>query len=317
MVTEYHRIGDVVMLTPALDMIKKVFPRSKLILVTNPDTIYLAEKMALADVILGFSSPWTHWEWSPLRWKDAINFGVALRKFKIDMAIDFKGDMRNNWFLWLTGSKNRVGYDATGGSFFLTHPFQFPFSLHQSRRSLQLLSHIKMPSLKNKQYISDNNNVLKRGKIILHPGVNDPNRCWPKEHWGELIKQLYKKYSLVIVKVHDVENISNEIIRQVPDIEVFKGSLVEFYNCLKNQRMLVGIDSMAGHLAAYVGLPTITIFGSQNPDLTKPIGKNAKVVHPVAPCNHIKSHWRFCHECMKSITPLMVYEAIKSMEDVN
>ena len=31
LITEYHRIGDVVMLIPALDMIKKTFPLSRII----------------------------------------------------------------------------------------------------------------------------------------------------------------------------------------------------------------------------------------------------------------------------------------------
>ena len=315
LITEYHRIGDVVMLIPALDMIKKAFPLSRIILITNTDTIQLAEKLRLADIIIGFSSPWTNWEWSLSRWKDTVAFGIGLRKLKIDLAIDFKGDLRNNWFLWLTASKKRVGYDATGGSFFLTSSFEFPFSLHQSERSLHLLSLIKFPELntgKNKS-----NNVLQQGKIVLHPGASDTNRCWPIEHWVELIQQLYGKYSLAMVKVPDLDNMCDEIIQQIPDIEIFEGSLVGFYNWLKNQRILVGIDSMAGHLAAYIGVPTVTIFGSQNPDLTKPKGNNSQVVHPVASCNHVKTHWRLCTQCMESVTALMVYESIKSIENTN
>jgi len=315
LITEYHRIGDVIMLIPTLDRIKKTFPMSKIILITNPNIIQLAEELRLADTIIGFSAPWTNWEWSLSRWKDTIAFGIGLRKLKIDFAIDFKGDLRNNWFLWLTASKKRVGYDATGGSFFLTSSFEFPFSLHQSERSLHLLSLIKFPELntgKNKS-----NNVLQQGKIVLHPGASDTNRCWPIEHWVELIQQLYGKYSLAMVKVPDLDNMCDEIIQQIPDIEIFEGSLVGFYNWLKNQRILVGIDSMAGHLAAYIGVPTVTIFGSQNPDLTKPKGNNSQVVHPVASCNHVKTHWRLCTQCMESVTALMVYESIKSIENTN
>ena len=316
LITEYHRIGDVVMLIPALDMIKKAIPLSRIILITNSDTVQLAEKLRLADTIIGFSSPWTNWEWSLSRWKDTVAFGIGLRKLKVDLAIDFKGDIRNNWFLWLTGSKKRVGYDATGGSYFLTSSFEFPFSLHQSERSLQLLSLIKIPELNRKRNKSSNN-VLQRGKIVLHPGASDTNRCWPIERWVELIKQLYGKYSLAIVKIPGLENTCDEIIQQTPDIEVFKGSLIGFYNWLKYQRMLIGIDSMAGHLAAYIGLPTVTIFGSQNPDLTKPTGEISQVVHPVAPCNHVKNHWRLCAQCMKSVTALMVYKSIIYIENSN
>ena len=114
-----------------------------------------------------------------------------------------------------------------------------------------------------------------------------------------------------------MENTCDEIIQQTPDIEVFEGSLIGFYNWLKNQRMLIGIDSMAGHLAAYIGLPTVTIFGSQNPDLTKPTGEISQVVHPVDPCDHVKNHWRLCAQCMESVTALMVYKSIMYIENSN
>ena len=62
-------------------------------------------------------------------------------------------------------------------------------------------------------------------------------------------------------------------------------------------------NSIAGHIAAYVGIPVISIFGSQSPDLTRPIGKNARVILPEKMCTHKRSHWRLCYYCVKSITP--------------
>ena len=42
--------------------------------------------------------------------------------------------------------------------------------------------------------------------------------------------------------------------------------------------MHIAPDSMAGHLASYVGIPVITIYGSQNPDLTKPKNEYGRVI---------------------------------------
>ena len=47
---------------------------------------------------------------------------------------------------------------------------------------------------------------------------------------------------------------------------------MDFKIWLENQKMLICVDSMAGHLSAEIGVPSITIFGSQNPKLTAPEG---------------------------------------------
>ena len=55
---------------------------------------------------------------------------------------------------------------------------------------------------------------------------------------------------------------------------------MDFKNWLKNQKMLICVDSMAGHLSAEIGVPTITIFGSQNPKVTAPLGMVSEIVKP-------------------------------------
>ena len=75
---------------------------------------------------------------------------------------------------------------------------------------------------------------------------------------------------------------------------------------------MVSPDSMAGHLAAYLNIPVITLFGSQVPELTSPIAKSGLVIKPDNPCTHKRKHWRLCEKCMASIAPLTVYKAINS-----
>ena len=46
-----------------------------------------------------------------------------LKREKFDLGVDFKGDFRNLIFLWQICSKYRLGFDGTGGSYFLTHSY--------------------------------------------------------------------------------------------------------------------------------------------------------------------------------------------------
>ena len=89
--------------------------------------------------------------------------------------------------------------------------------------------------------------------------------------------------------------------------------LIDFNSWLKNQRLLVGPDSMAGHLAAYLNIPVVSIFGSQNPELTKPIGFNVKVLKPNGNCKHNRKHWRLCKECINMVKPSEVFNVINQV----
>ena len=66
----------------------------------------------------------------------------------------------------------------------------------------------------------------------------------------------------------------------------------------------------AKNLAAYLKIPVVTLFGSQDPKLTSPVAKQSLVITPEAICSHKRKHWRLCSKCMNSITPNNVYQGI-------
>ena len=49
---EYHCIGDVILIVPALKVLKKSFPNAELTLITNPDTQELAEEMKIVQSLM-------------------------------------------------------------------------------------------------------------------------------------------------------------------------------------------------------------------------------------------------------------------------
>ena len=99
------------------------------------------------------------------------------------------------------------------------------------------------------------------------------------------------------------------------NLKVFEGDLVDFKNWLKNQKMLICVDSMAGHLSAEIGVPTITIFGSQNPKVTAPLGGVSEIVKPRKTCVHKRDHWRLCKHCISSIKEGFLYDKVLEVID--
>ena len=127
----------------------------------------------------------------------------------------------------------------------------------------------------------EKNKILnnEKGCIVFHNGARDFRRRWPKEKWVKLIKLVKRDHKVGIVKVKESEGILKMLKNSKIDLTVFEGNLVDFKIWLENQKMLICVDSMAGHLSAEIGVPSITIFGSQNPKLTAPEGIVSEIVN--------------------------------------
>ena len=307
LVTEYHRIGDVLIIIQALNSIKKRFPKSHLILICNSSVEKLAKHLNLADEVIPITVPWTNWNWSLFDWYKTRSFAKSFSKKNIDLAFDFKGDFRNSWFLWNTYPKVSFGYNTTGGGYFFTNPQTMNQDLHQSERAEALVSIVGCIPVKEQ---FDKININEHGAVVIHVGATDPKRSWPIKCWIDLIKLLSDKFTITVVETIESEPLIEQLNEQKIEVGRFKGDLIELKNWLINQRCLVAPDSMAGHLAAYVQIPVISIFGSQDPKLTRPVIKLGAIVQPDKPCNHSSNHWRFCRKCMESIQPLKVCEAV-------
>ena len=307
LVTEYHRIGDVLLINEALSTIKKAFPESKLILICNESAIDLAKELKIADEVLAIHVPWTNWDWSISKWLSTREFAKNLRRREIDLAFDFKGDLRNSWFLWHTCPKISFGYHTTGGRCFFTHSFKMNYKLHQSNRARKLISKAGF-EYSDPQYPDLRFN--RNGFVVFHIGSSDKNKSWPMKNWVMLAELLTGKHQIAVVKTPGSAYLKKVLKDKNINVENFEGDLVQFKNWLKTQYCLVGVDSMAGHLAAYVGIPVFTIFGSNESELTRPISRAGEVIKPDKICNHNRNHWRFCQKCLSTISPKKVAEAI-------
>lgn len=120
------------------------------------------------------------------------------------------------------------------------------------------------------------------GPIVLHPGAGSGKKCWPVERYLELAGELSRAGRQVEVILGEVE------LEQWPQerVDAFAKSasivrpatLVELMDRLLKGSAFVGNDSGPGHLAAMLGIPTISIFGPKDPTRWKPIGPGVRVV---------------------------------------
>ena len=151
--------------------------------------------------------------------------------------------------------------------------------------------------------------VTKNGCVVLHSGASEEARSWPDSYWVELVGLLIPEFKVSVVVTRESFDLVESLRKKGLSLQYFEGSLVDFSQYINFQKCLIAPDSMAGHLSSYFGIPVISLFGSQDPSLTKPKNKFGKVIKPQTPCSHVSEHWRLCKLCMESISPKTVHQA--------
>jgi heptosyltransferase-3 len=104
-------------------------------------------------------------------------------------------------------------------------------------------------------------------KIIMHPGAGAAAKCWP--HFAGLIEMV--RDAVVLIGPADVDFPTNR-----PSLRGL--SLLDVAQELRQCRCFVGNDSGITHLAAYLGCPTIALFGPTDPRMWGPLGRRVKIL---------------------------------------
>jgi ADP-heptose:LPS heptosyltransferase len=116
--------------------------------------------------------------------------------------------------------------------------------------------------------------------IALAPGSGSPQKCWPRERWLELARQLAAQRRIAVV-VGPVERERDDPTRWpwpagcsfLADL-----SVTALAHALRAARAVVANDSGVAHLSAALSVPTIAIFGPTDPRVWAPQGRSVLVL---------------------------------------
>src|SRR6266850_6769930 len=94
LVVELWRLGDVVLVTPALQSLRERYPGARISLLAAPESVSLLSGQNVVDEILPFAAPWIEHRYRILRWhwRDLWRQVRRLRSRRFDVAVDFRGD---------------------------------------------------------------------------------------------------------------------------------------------------------------------------------------------------------------------------------
>jgi ADP-heptose:LPS heptosyltransferase len=332
LIIELWGIGDVVLASGVLRVLKNNFPDSKIALLAKKHAKDILANNKTVDEFIIFDFPWTKfrgkyyfWKWD---WIGLFKLIRLLRAERFDLILDARGDVRNNLLAFLIGAKRRVGYNWTGGGFFLTDVVKANRNkLHRVDAWATLLRYLGLkdsdlkpivnllPEEKEWADVFLESNGIDRNKPLvgIHPGARIKTRCWPLERFVKIAGYLRQKdiqTAFFIEPGGYGENVS------LPEgcLKV-KVDLRKYMAVVKKLDFLVCNDGGAMHIATAVGTPVVAIFGPTEQEWFGPYGdNNVVVIREGISCRPCSDRCRYKESyCLTSIAVNEVIGGVEKM----
>lgn len=341
------RLGDVILTTPAIKVLRNSFPDAYLAMMVRPYTELVVKGNPYLNEVIVYDKYGRHRSMIA-----SIGFAMELRRKNFDLCIVFHPTNRTHIITYLAGIPRRIGYDENF-SFLLTDRIKNTKPegrKHELDYNLDMLKLLGIEAKERQLYLPVDNEatkfidqLLKESEIekndrviTIHPGASCPSKIWPSERFAKLADRLIQSYRVTPalsksglaearkggVKIVVIGGEGQRDTFSVNSVKKFmleealflSGSLnvPRLAALLKRSSLFVSNDSGPVHVAVAVKTPVVAIFGRNQPGLNPtrwgPLGSKDIVLHKDVGCSGVC----LAHNCKRG------FECLKaiSVEDV-
>ncbi|MBI5346618.1 MAG: glycosyltransferase family 9 protein [Chlamydiae bacterium] len=313
-------MGDTLWATPTIKSIKEKYPNSFLAILTSPIGSQILKNNPYIDETLILKKPFL---------KQFFPLLKTLRKLKIETVLLFHTSQRLTLPLCsLINAEKIIGFEKghKGLEFLLTEKIKDE-NIHEIKKRSLLAEKIdvKCKNYKIEFYLTSlerdfvanllkNQNFGNQPLILIHPGANDPYKCWPKNNFielGNLLKNFYNGQILISGSLKE-DPLVQEIKDKIPgSMQILGWGLREFAALLEKIDLLITNDTGPMHLASSLNTNTVAIFAPTNKELSGPFQILSTLVidrkPTCTPCLKRKCKIPFC---LAQITPKEIFDGI-------
>lgn len=339
--------GDSVFITPAVSSLRHDFPDSEIIFAHADWIKPMISFIPDIDGGILFENVYDRNIFGKL--KGTLKFIKMIRKQKFDMVLYGHRSNLLSFVLMLCGVRYRLGFEGTKH---LTHKSVFNSGMPEYERYQRILSDNGLSALRSLPKLKKPNVSAYREKMklvsgqkvlgIFPEGGNNPGTKMD-------IKKLdFDKYI----------GLARMIVSEFPDLKIifFEGTysdekfklpevLKAVKETIKNELIaccdyFISGDTGSLHIAAAMGVPTVSIFGPSDPRILSPVNPNDSAKKHLyvwkkpecSPCytpetaidKTNRKYWKnnnfVCHtgthKCMKSVTSVEIYTEFKKLIEV-
>jgi lipopolysaccharide heptosyltransferase II len=304
LVVKLDHLGDVILATPAIRALRERHPRAVIDALVHPAaTAAVAHHPAITNVFMYRSPRFARGGTAdgPSRVRE-----VALRGY--DTIVELRGDERTLFLPFRAGARRRIDRGTVRLRNKALRALGRAPVLHEVETNLEIVRPLAGTSATRPQLEVDPGQAARvslartledRGipadarLVVFHPGAAWRPRAWRPERFGAVADWILGHYDAQVVLVgsedeRDVEDLVRRSMREDRALAM-TGSLTleELTALLGRSALFIGNDSGPAHLAAACGVPSIVLFGPQDPRRFGPWSERTQVLHhPVAcfPC---------------------------------
>lgn len=318
-------LGDVIMSTPLVRALRKIFPAAEIDVVTIPMTAIVFKENPYINNILYLNK--TKLIRKLISFVELI---FKLRRRKYDLAVSIQSSLTSSFLMLFGGIPARVGFKRQN---LLTIPVSHERGLHIRERYIRLMKPFSNAefNLQTEVFWSPNEEQ-KAQKIVqkyregnrllvgIAPGSVWNTKCWPEEYFAALLGLLQKEnIKALLIGGDEDKRLCEEIVeRSNTDTHILAGNLsvLESAAVIEKLDLMITNDSAPLHIANAVNTDVIAFFG---PTVRRfgcyPYQSKDKMLEIKLYCRPCSKHGgRSCPEkhfrCMREIKPEMAFETI-------
>lgn len=331
-------IGDVLHCTPALRALRQAFPDAHITWAVGEVAAPLLENNPFLNEL---------YVWPRERWESAIKAGQLqegwrlwqqlrqdLRGRSFDVALDVHGLFLSGLVARASGAPQIIGMAHTRelNSWFMTDIAPAHPGSHVIERYLSVLRPLGItrgsPTMtlvvdeESRIFAEDflrSRNIFSSQPIVtLIPATSWITKNWPPEYFAAVANSLDPSWVVMLCGGPGDRTIADAVMNKAkrPVIDaVGKTNLLQTAALLSRSKAVLTGDTGPLHMAAALGVPTVSLFGPSHPARFGPLTGSHIVLTGTGGC-------QFCfkaacrsgdYRCMRSITPRKVLEALRRL----
>ena len=292
----FARLGDAILLLPALESLKNKFPGSELTLMTGHRCAAIAELCQSIDHVMAVDR---------IAMRDGPIWGALqemaslvrdVRREQFDLAVDFHSFRETNLLTWLSGAPVRIGlkrYKAPYWEFcFNRSPVSEDKTLHVAEMFQKVVAGIpsSAPVGVTRPHATLTRIVAEKETtptLALYIDAPVPDRIWPPEYFAEVADFAVEKLGAGVVVLSSKQGF--ELADRVQKASRYADrlslstdlTLPELAKVIASARLLISNDTGPMHIGPAVGVRTLGLFSVGFPEHFRPIGNGDRFLRAI------------------------------------
>jgi ADP-heptose:LPS heptosyltransferase len=267
-------IGDLLVITPLFDALKRIFPDAAIIAGVGSWNREVLLGNPHVSQVLSVNAPWHNKFVQPQGVVTALKYIYqsdevdAIVTSRADLGIDVLGSGFGSLLMMRAGIPFRMGVRGYAGGESGTQCFiEYRSEEHVGRQAIrfaELLGCVDLPENRPQLFLDKFPEVGR--SIVIAPGTGLPEKGWPESYYIEL-GRLLKDFKLVVIGSKAEGRLASLMRDRSAGIVDLTGklSLRESFAIIGAARLLISNPSMAMHAAAAFHRPVVVLLGMQFP----------------------------------------------------